>query len=625
MVSKNRKGKIMSLKEACKLVNDSDLIVCGGEFNSRPPMAIIRELIRQRKKDLTIVGHAQGILPDLACGAGIVKEIQFTRASLEREFGEAPNYRRAVESGKVVARDACCGIMNQQLRASAFGLPWMPVNPHLLYTDYLKMHPEWKVVDDPYSGDGKIVLVPAMKADVAIIHASLADFDGNWAYFGECHYDYLYVHAAEKVIVTVENIVSPEEFRNIMCNVMNPFVFPPRLDPAFPWFMTDAVVHVPFGAHPGFCYPHYTYDIEHIREYLEYSRGGPEKFKEYLDKYVYSCETQEEYLEKIGGVKKLIKLSSWRNEVLALRSMKEKAARGERVTGEDLTRAGVRHFLEPSEEFLAVGKKEYTIAELMPIVMARLIEDGEFCVHGGDSQIPAVALRLAKCLHAPNIVHMGGITGSINPSPDRLITNTNDIWYFQNAEFYYPFTYVFDLWEKKKIDVMFLGGAQIDKYGNVNATLLGSINNVKVKLPGGGGTCNIYGSCKKIILWTTRHERRGAYYTLVDKVDFITGHGNVPEARGTGEIGPYKCVTDLCVFGFDSETGIMRLEALYPDVTVDKVLENTGFTPIIPDKVPTIEPPTQEELDILRTKADPTAVRRMEFTPEQLKRRRFSL
>jgi len=86
------------------------------------------------------------------------------------------------------------------------------------------------------------------------------------------------------------------------------------------------------------------------------------------------------------------------------------------------------------------------------------------------------------------------------------------------------------------------------------------------------------------------------------------------------EIGPYKCITDLGIFSFDKEKRIMKLEALYPDTTVDDILKNTEFKPIIPEKVPTVTPPTRKEIDILRRIADPSGVRRMEFRPEQLKR-----
>jgi len=587
-----RRDKLKTLEEAARMINDGDTIICGGEFQARAPVGMIRELIRQKKKNLRIVGHASGIIMDLACGGGIVKELALTRTSFEREFGGAPNYRRAIEEKRVGQKDACCGIFNQQLRASWFGLPWMPLNPHVQYTDYLKLHPEWKLVDDPYNPNGeKIVLVPKLRPNVTLLHANKGDTAGNFMIEHKEYYDLLYSHASEKTIVTVDDLVTPEEMGGKgeglnMC---------PRLSPSFPYFKVAAIVHLPFGAHPASCYPKYTYDSEHIEEYLEYARASSDKFQEYLGKYVYGCRTNEEYLEKVGGVARIQNLTSWRNRLIHFPFMRE------------------------SQE---ASIKEYTIDELMVVYLSRLIENLDVCVHGGDSMLPMAAIRLAKLMHAPDAVFFGGLTGAVNPEPPILPSNTNDIWYFYNAEIYYPFDYLFDLWENREIDVMFFSGAQIDKYGNVNATLIGSIDNIKTKLPGGGGTCNVMGTCKKTIIWTTRHQRpkETGHYVLVDKVDFITGHGNLPPPIETNEIGPYKCITDLGIFSFDKEKRIMKLEALYPDTTVDDILKNTEFKPIIPEKVPTVTPPTRKEIDILRRIADPSGVRRMEFRPEQLKR-----
>jgi len=95
------RNKVVSLAEAVSTIKDGDMIICGGEFNARAPVAVIREMIRQRKKSLRLIGHASGIILDLACASDMVAEIQLTRLSFERQFGNAFNYRRAVEGGKI--------------------------------------------------------------------------------------------------------------------------------------------------------------------------------------------------------------------------------------------------------------------------------------------------------------------------------------------------------------------------------------------------------------------------------------------------------------------------------------------------------------------------------------------
>jgi len=587
-----KENKLVSMEEAISTINDGDMILIGGEFNGRVPSALSREIVRQQKRNLTLVGHASGIPLDLLCAGGCVAEIQLTRLRFEREYGNAYNYRRAVEGGRVKSKDQCCGVMNQQLRASGFGLPWIPVKPHIAYTDFMKLHPEWKLIDDPYCDGGKIILVPKLSPNVYLVHCTKADPYGNWLVEHMNFNEMLYSKASDRVIVSAEEIVTPEELRE-SCGL----IFPPRFDPYYPFFKTSHVIHLPFGAHPTHCYPRYTYDKEHIEKYQEYSSVSDEKFKIYLDNYVYGCKTHEEYLEKIGGVGKLNSLTNWRKPFIEFKENKVTESQVDKIT-------------------------DYSIDELMVVCLTRYIQGKMLHWHGGDSYLPMAALRLAKLTHAPDFIYMGGVTGYINPKPEYLPEMANDFPYCHDVECYYEFEHLFDLVERRETRLMFFSGAQIDKYGNINATLLGSTDNIKVKLAGGGGTGQIYGNTPVVVLWTATHEKRSGNYTLVDKVDFITGHGNPPPGvTHPDEIGPTALVTDLGVFGFDKDRGIMKLEALYPDTTVEMILENTGFKPITPDQVPIVEPPTREQIDILRRVADPTDIRKKEFLPKQLKRR----
>lgn len=587
-----KENKLVSAEEAIAGIKDGDMILIGGEFNGRVPAALVREIVRQRKKNLILVGHASGIPLDLLCAGGCATEIQLTRLSFEREYGNAYNYRRAVENGRIVSRDQCCAIINQQLRASGFGLPWMPVMAHVSHTDFMKLHPEWKLIDDPYHEGEKIILVPALSPDVYLVHCSKADIYGNWLVEHESFNEMLYSKASKRVIVSAEEIVTSEELRK-SCGL----IFPPHFDPFYPFFKTSHVVHLPFGAHPTHCYPQYTYDKQHIEEYQESAKVSDEKFREYLDKYVYSCKSHEDYLEKIGGIKKTTYLTDWRKPFIEFKENKVTESQIDKIT-------------------------DYGIDELMVVCLSRYVQGNRPHWHGGDSYLPMAALRLAKLTHAPDIIYIGGVTGYVNPKPEYLPDMANDFSYLNDVEFYYEFEHLFDLVERGETELMFFGGAQIDKYGNVNSTLIGSIDDIGIKLAGGGGTGQIMGRSNKVIIWTAAHEKRGRNFTLVDKVDFITGHGNPPQGLTyPGEIGPSACVTDLGVFSFDEETGVMKLDALYPDTTVEMILENTGFRPVIPDKVPLVEPPTKEQIDILRRLADPTCVRHKEFLPKQLKRR----
>jgi len=159
---------------------------------------------------------------------------------------------------------------------------------------------------------------------------------------------------------------------------------------------------------------------------------------------------------------------------------------------------------------------------------------------------------------------------------------------------------VFLLTQRGFLEVGFMGGAQIDRHGNVNTTVVGSYEKPKVRLPGSGGANDIISLCRRTVLVTIHEKRR-----FVPKVDFVTSPGFLDggeDRRRSGLIfgGVSNMVTDLGMMGFDEKTKEMRLESLHPGVTLDRVIENTGFELLIPDFIPVTEPPTQAELDELR-------------------------
>jgi glutaconate CoA-transferase subunit B len=156
------------------------------------------------------------------------------------------------------------------------------------------------------------------------------------------------------------------------------------------------------------------------------------------------------------------------------------------------------------------------------------------------------------------------------------------------------------------VDYVFLGGAQIDPYGNLNSTVIGDYDRPKARLPGSGGAADLAtGAWRTLVI--TLHDRR----RFVPKLDFLTTPGYLTgkgarEAAGLPEgTGPYKIITNLAVLGFDSETRRMRIDSVHPGVTVDRVRENTGFDLEIAPDVGETEPPTADQIRILREEVDP--------------------
>jgi glutaconate CoA-transferase subunit B len=234
----------------------------------------------------------------------------------------------------------------------------------------------------------------------------------------------------------------------------------------------------------------------------------------------------------------------------------------------------------------------------MVIVAARELKDRESVLVGVG--IPNLAANLAKKLQAPNLllVYESGAVGS---NPSRMPLSIGDPCLVSGAKsvcsMYEQFAYYL---QGGRIDVGFLGGAQIDKYGNINSTIIGAYKTPKVRLPGSGGACDIASNVKKIIVITPHEKRR-----FVEKVDFLTSPGFIDGKEGWRKLklqggGPYAVVTNLCTFKFDEATGEMTVAALHEGVTLEQVQENTPWKVKVAEELATTPPPTEEEVTTLR-------------------------
>lgn len=242
---------------------------------------------------------------------------------------------------------------------------------------------------------------------------------------------------------------------------------------------------------------------------------------------------------------------------------------------------------------------DITPSELMVVVAARELRDGESCLVGVG--IPNLAANLAKRLHAPNLI-MIYESGTIGSNPTRMPLSIGDPCLVTGAKsvvtMYEQFAYYL---QGGRIDVGFLGGAQIDKFGNINSTVIGPYKAPKVRLPGSGGACEIAANVKKIIVITPHEKRR-----FVDKVDFLTSPGFLDgkdrwRALKLKGGGPYAVITNLGTLKFDEVTGEMTLVAVHDGVTVEKVQENTPWKLKVAATLEHTPPPTEEELRALRS------------------------
>jgi glutaconate CoA-transferase subunit A len=292
-------NKFMSLSEAAALVNDNDMVAMGGNLSAREPMGMIRELIRHGKRNLHTVGGAHGVDIDLMCAGGIVGTVQNSFVGLEADFGLAPHFRRMAEKGTIQVRETDCIAVMTQLRASQFGLPFMPT-PVVDGTQVLELGTNVHRMTCPFTGE-TVNLLPALRPNVAIIHAHRADEMGNVKLYPPYFADLLFVESSDKVIVTVEKIITRDEMEDIGSNI--------------PYYEVTAIVELPLGAHPTSCYPDYSYDRAHLSEYMKAAQDGSEAFaSQYLRKYVFGPTDHGEYLKLIGGERKWVSLHSWNKD-----------------------------------------------------------------------------------------------------------------------------------------------------------------------------------------------------------------------------------------------------------------------------------------------------------------------
>jgi glutaconate CoA-transferase subunit A len=261
-----------SLDDALAPIQDGCALAVPRE-SSGVPMAATRALIRRGVKRLHLIAlPTSSLQADLLVGAGCVETLETSAVSLG-EFGPAPRFTAAILGGTIRMKDATCPALHAAFQASEKGVPFMPLRG-LIGSDVLKNRSDWKVIDNPFDDSDPIVLLPAIRPDVALFHAPLADRDGN-VWIGRQRELLIMAHAAERTIVTVEKLHDGNllEDKTLAAGTL-------------PGFYVDQVAVVERGCWPLPLPEHYAWDAEHLREYVKLA-ATEEGFAKYLDRYVY--------------------------------------------------------------------------------------------------------------------------------------------------------------------------------------------------------------------------------------------------------------------------------------------------------------------------------------------------
>lgn len=290
--------KVKSAAQVVQTIPSGAHIALGGFAIARNAIAVVHELIRQQKRDLTISQGVVGLETDLLVGAGLVSHLIMGGGSLDR-FGPVHCVNRARETKSLLCEDYTSLSMCFRYLAGALGLSFIPIKS-LLASEVLERLEAGPAAESvkrskcPFTGE-EYVLLRALTPDVSLVHVQVADRHGNCQIDGPRWENEEQAKAGRRLIVVAEEVVPTEYIQRS----------PERT--IIPGHRVEAVIHQPFGAIPTAVFGRYDYDADHLRMYAEQAKE-PERFKDYLKTFVFGCRDHWEYLHKIGGLRRMEEL-----------------------------------------------------------------------------------------------------------------------------------------------------------------------------------------------------------------------------------------------------------------------------------------------------------------------------
>jgi len=452
--------------------------------------------------------------------------------------------------------------------AGASNLPFAVLRGYV-GTDLPKVTATITRIRCPFTGE-ELMAVPALRPDVTIIHAQQADRQGNVALWGITGIQKEAVFAARRAIVTVEEVVD--------------VLAPHASGIVLPAVALTAIAVVAGGAHPSYAHGYYARDNAFYAQWDAISRDR-EAFRNWMERHVLGVDSFDEYLASVRQAKTARAVGS---------SAQQRAAESD---GSYTT-----------DERAAESDGSYTTDEMMTVAAARELRDGAVCFVG--IGLPSEAANLARVTHAPNCVLIYE-SGTIGAKPQVLPLSIGDGELAEHATAVVSVPEVFNYWlQAGRIDVGFLGAAQIDRFGNINTTVIGPYDAPKVRLPGAGGAPEIATSARQVIV-ILRHKPQA----FVEQLAFVTSVGHADGAqlkRGYPGAGLTAVITDLGILRPDPATRELTLTALHPGVSVAAARAATGWELRIAEDLGTNDPPTEAELRNLRALHERTeAARRL--------------
>lgn len=281
--------KLITLSEAVAKISDGSGLFWGGFGYQRAPIALSHELVRQKKRDITVYTCGSEVDLEIMAGAGVASRFEIAFSAIEA-LGLSNNIRRRVSEGRLQVEDYTNLAMALRFLGGSLNVPFMPLRS-MMGTDMVNKtryrgENKLKVIDCPFTGD-KICLVPSVQPDFSIVHVQRVDKTGNAQIDGIVGEDIEGSRCGKRLIVLAEEIIDEEEIRNHPDQTKIPAMY------------VDYIVELPYAAHPMMCHNYYDYDLEHLMMFHK-ATSSEETWHEYLEKYILGVETHQEYLSLIG-------------------------------------------------------------------------------------------------------------------------------------------------------------------------------------------------------------------------------------------------------------------------------------------------------------------------------------
>jgi glutaconate CoA-transferase, subunit A len=565
-------AEIVALDELAKIVPDGIRLGIGGVHLSRLPIALIKRILANGKKDFVFTSWGGGLPLELFLEANAVRKLIFCFSSLDI-FGLAPRFREALENNRIEIEEWTALAMAQALHAAHFNLPEMPFQIPV-GSDLMNTGTFWQQRPSAFSGE-PLGQARRLDIDVLLLHAQRADSAGNVEIQGARGFDLSLLGAAEKVLVTVEEVVDAG-----MLGAPRAFILPKE-------FVT-AVAKVPWGAYPTSSLPYYSTDYQELLRYVgsEQSRGS----------------------SKTHGV------TRGEQETPALQTEPEAPRRAFLSTCASTRTSALTSALLSRHKSSSSGSP-WTIDELMAVRLSREYDNSSICSVGSVSPLAMVSYLLAKKTHAPGLTIIALNGGFIDIDFHPMSLTLAEPLEFGSAKVCWGGDETYHwYYQQGRITHEVITVAQVDVHGRTNNAWIKSKGKL-LRLPGQGGMADVSNLHQNFILYLTRHSPE----RFIEAVEFCTASRGLltdeERTRAALQPGKVRLISDLGMFELDPEQKRFRLASIHPGVSLDKIKAQTGGDFLIAEPLPHTEAPSEDDLRLIREEVDPFGIRQLEFVP----------